>query len=846
MSEIPTDLQEALKDRYQIVRELGRGGMAVVYLARDLKLQREVAIKVLIPDLAMAMGPERFNREIEIAGHLSHPHILPVYDSGSAEGRLYYVMPYVAGESLRARLDREKQLTIPEALRLSIEVARALDYAHKQGVVHRDIKPENILLEGGNAVVADFGIARAVSSMAEGQALTQTGMTLGTAAYMSPEQVAAEKQIDGRSDVYSLACVTYEMLAGHPPFTGPTAVAVMARQAMEMPPSMTVIRNTIPDEVEETVFQALAKSPVDRFENSGEFADALQECLDLSPKITRRHPTLRATQSTLARRRVRRRRNMMLASGIGAAVVAAALIAWRIIAGGTSPANAATGMLDRRSIGVLYFNDLSRDSSLGHVADALTEGLISELSTVSTLDVVSRNGAAEFRNSALSKDSIARALGTGTLVHGSVEPDGNSLRVTTWLIEGNSGSDMDRRTFTLPATRLLAVRDSVVREVALLLREQLREEVRVRESRAGTANVDAWALVQRAERVRKDAVASRDGGALDSAIVKYARADSLAQLAQRLDDKWPEAVTLRAQLAYERASMERDIHARQALLDTVVQRTTHALTLDREYAAALSLRGRAYRTQYILNLSADPAARARLLDSAQADLEAATKADGTQAEALFALSQVHYDRKDNVSALIVARQAYEADAFLRNQHINLRQLFWTHYDLEQFDHAENWCLEGARRFPQNYLFAECQLWMMIAPGKKPDIDRAWKLAADAERLAPAQRRPFEAQFARLIVAGALAHAGQADSSRNVLKSVQSTREIDPEQDLVGYSAIVHILLGDHDEAIELLKNYVVLHPTHEFTVVGRDLHWWWRPLKDKAGFQSIVARRGPA
>ncbi|MGH7713535.1 MAG: protein kinase domain-containing protein, partial [Gemmatimonadaceae bacterium] len=747
-------------------------------------------------------------------------------------------------ESLRARLEREKMLPIDEALRLSIEVARALDYAHKQGVVHRDIKPENILLESGSAVVADFGIARAVSTMAENQPLTQTGMTLGTAAYMSPEQVSAEKNIDGRSDIYSLACMTYEMLAGHPPFTGPNAMAVMARQAMEMPPSLTVVRTTIPDEVEETVFQALAKSAVDRFEDAAHFADALEDCLALAPKVTRRHTAqLRMTQNTMARRRDRRRRKVILGSAIGAAVVAVAFVAWRFIVGGAPSANAATNMLDPKSIAVLYFKDLSPDSSLGHVADALTEGLITELSSAG-LNVVSRNGAAQFRNSSIRSDSIARVLGTGTLIEGSVEPVGQNVRVTTRLVDGGSGADIgDRGTIQLPSSRLLAVRDSIVRRTAELLRGRLGEEVRVRESRAGTTNADAWSFVQQAERLRKEGLAKREGGSLDLALTSYLRADSLLQDAAMLDAKWPEPVTLRAQVTFERAAIEKDITRRQAQLDTVIATTTRALSLQSDYAPALSLRGRARRSLYTLNVSPDPATRSRLLDSAKADLEAATRADRNQAEAFYALSQVHYDLKNNVEALLAARRAFEADAFLRNQHINLRQLFWTHYDLEQFSHATKWCMEGARRFPKNYSFVECQLWLMITPEMdKPDIRRADELADSAVSLAPADRRLIEEQLTKLIIAGALARSGSGDSARKVLASLQIGRGLGPDQDVFGYAAIPYIILGDYDKAIEILKSYLAVNPTHEFSV-NNDLHWWWRPLRNEPGFQSLVGRR---
>ncbi|MBC7790195.1 MAG: protein kinase [Anaerolineae bacterium] len=261
-------------DRYRIERELGTGGMAVVYLAEDLKHRRQVALKVLRPELAAALGPERFLREIEIAAGLHHPHILPLYDSGDADGMLYYVMPFVEGESLRARLEREKQLPLDDAVRVAREVADALAYAHSRGVVHRDIKPENILLQAGHAIVADFGIARAVSAASE-ERLTQTGMSLGTPAYMSPEQAAGEREIDGRSDLYSLGCVLYEMLAGQPPFSGPTLESVIHQHLVAEPRPIRQIRPSVRAEVAAALARALAKTPADRFNPIGQFAQAL-------------------------------------------------------------------------------------------------------------------------------------------------------------------------------------------------------------------------------------------------------------------------------------------------------------------------------------------------------------------------------------------------------------------------------------------------------------------------------------------------------------------------------------------------------------------------------------------
>src|SRR5262245_7434885 len=471
LNELLPRLQAALHERYEVDREIGRGGMATVFAARDVRMDRDVAIKVLHPDLAAALGAERFQREIQIAGHLTHPHILALYDSGDADGLLYYVMPFVKGESLRHRLDRDRQLAIDEALRISVEVASALDYAHRQGVVHRDIKPENILLEEGHAIVADFGIARAMGKLGEAR-LTQTGMTLGTATYMSPEQAAAEKTLDGRSDIYSLACVTYEMLAGQPPFTGPNSASIAARHALDTAPSLTIMRRTVPDEVEEVVFQALAKAPVDRYESAADYAEALESCLMRVATTTRRTIAVRPTETTAARRRYRKRRRFALITGSIVTALAAGWGVWSVASGRSRHGSLAVGRLDPHNVAVLYFEDLSGDRHLRYLADALTEGLIKDLVSVRALDVVSANGVAPFRDVALSTDSIASVLGSGTVLKGTVEGVGEQVSVVIRLFDGNTGADVDRKNFTLPAKNPLALRDSVVGTVASLLRER--------------------------------------------------------------------------------------------------------------------------------------------------------------------------------------------------------------------------------------------------------------------------------------------------------------------------------------------------------------------------------------
>jgi Tol biopolymer transport system component len=322
-------LGAALSDRYVVERELGRGGMATVYLAQDLRHRRHVALKVLHPELSALLGSERFLKEIELTANLQHPHVLALFDSGEVDGLLYYVMPFVDGETLRRRLEREKQLPVAEAVRIACEVADALQYAHKHGVVHRDIKPENILLHDGRPLVADFGIALAVQQ-AGGNRMTQTGLSLGTPQYMAPEQATGERTVDHRADIYALGAVTYEMLAGEPPFTGPSAQAIIAKMLTEDPPILTAHRRTIPEHVEAAVLTALEKLPADRFASAGDFAAALTA--DGSRPLPRRR-----VKASMAAAPGPWRAVALAATALAAAAAGVALWTWKANPGAAPP-----------------------------------------------------------------------------------------------------------------------------------------------------------------------------------------------------------------------------------------------------------------------------------------------------------------------------------------------------------------------------------------------------------------------------------------------------------------------------------------------------------------------------
>ena len=829
MPDLLDSLREALADRYAVERELGRGGMATVFLAEDLKHHRSVAIKVLHAELTAALGPERFLREIETAARLQHPHILPLYDSGAATGFLYYVMPYVEGESLRDRLTREKQLPQEDALRIATEVAGALAYAHSHGVVHRDIKPENIMLSGGTAVVTDFGIARAVSAAGQGRHLTETGTILGTPACMSPEQSTGSYEIDGRSDEYSLACVVYEMLVGEPPFTGPTAQAVIARHSLDMVSPPSIVRSTIPDAVEGAVLRALSKVPADRYATTALFAEAL----NTPSAATGAH-----RRATLERGVRRPRRGVWRIASV--AVALAALAAYFAIRSARGGHETTVGGLDPRHVAVLYFEDLSAKRDLAYLADGLTDALIGELARVPGLTVVSKNGVAPYRSPDIPRDSIARALDAGTLVQGTVEDVGARYRVTTRLIEGASGADFRRASFEQPKGNLLAMRDTLAGKVAEFLRERLGEEVRLREERTETSNAAAWAAVQQAERARRDAVAP---GATEVVTAQlYARADSLLAEAEALDGGWVEPIVQRARVAYDRSRIARNPPDVDKALQVALRHAERALRRNPESPDALEIRGRIRFARYARGLEPDAAAAERLLAMARTDLEDATRLNPNQVIAWTVLSRLYYDEEDLVAANRAARAAYDGDAYLAGADVILDRLYATSYDLELFQPAIDWCDKGRRRFPSDARFVECQLLLLSTKAKDPDVAQAWRLAAEAVQLSPERDRALKRLYEQVWVAAVLGRAGLKDSARHVLQRSRGSPDIDPEREISGFQAAVYTMLGDKEAALRLLSEYLVANPRHR-EGFRKNVHWWWRSLQEEPRFKALIGAR---
>ncbi|MDH3227668.1 MAG: protein kinase [Thermoleophilia bacterium] len=459
MADLPDRLVEALKDRYTLVRELGRGGMATVYLATDLRHERAVALKVLKPELAAVLGPDRFLHEIKTTAQLTHPHILPLHDSGDADGFLYYVMPYVAGESLRDRLTREKQLPLDDALQIAREVADALSCAHAHGVIHRDIKPENILLESGHAVVADFGIAKAIAA-AGSEKLTETGLALGTPAYMSPEQAAGSKDLDGRSDLYALGCVLYEMLAGQPPFTGPTAESLIHQHLALEPHKITALRPAVPAHVAATLERALAKTPADRFNPVSLFAEAL------GPRASAAVPAPPERAGRRSRRWSWERRALIGVLAL-AGLAAVTLTARRVL----SPHPTDTEAMPR--IVVLPFENLGAADD-AYFAAGVTDAITARLAAMQGIRVLSRSSAVQIAGGSGTLKEAGQRLGATHVLEGTVQRERpgdptSRVRVIPQLIDLGNDSHLWAGTFDRSGEGLFAIQSAIADSVAAAL-----------------------------------------------------------------------------------------------------------------------------------------------------------------------------------------------------------------------------------------------------------------------------------------------------------------------------------------------------------------------------------------
>jgi TolB-like protein/tRNA A-37 threonylcarbamoyl transferase component Bud32 len=562
-------VKKALAGRYLIERVLGEGGMATVYLAHDQKHNRKVAVKVMRPELAATLGADRFLREVQVAAQLSHPHILPMHDSGEADGVLYYVMPYVEGETLKEHIAKQGQLSVSETMRLGREVAEALAYAHTRGIIHRDIKPGNILLQSGHALVADFGIARALGE--EGEALTKTGLAVGTPQYMAPEQATGEREVDGRADIYALGAVMYEMMAGEPPFTGPNARAIITRSLTEEPRSLTTSRSGLPSVVNSAVMKALAKSPSDRYANAGEMVSALDRAqegtrsgtdevavstgpapmqvwgffalgcmgmLALVSAIIRQWNLPRwtigfavallaigAVVLVLTGKMEARRRAGTETTGMGRlftwrfATVGGvlSLLLWASVATAlalSGPSGSTAAAAAGNHLAILPFeNQGAADDA--YFADGITDEVRGKLARVSGITVIASSSANQYRNSTQSPQTIATELGANYLLVGKVRwasgPGGTRrVQVVPELIDGRTGATTWQQSFDTDVTDIFEVQAQIASRVAGALGAQLGSQEQQQLAERPTKNVAAYDLYLKGKSITSaDAVASR-------------------------------------------------------------------------------------------------------------------------------------------------------------------------------------------------------------------------------------------------------------------------------------------------------------------------------------------------
>ncbi len=814
-------LQAALAGRYTIVRELGSGGWATVYVAHDHKHDREVAVKVLRPEVARALGSGRFLREISIAGRLIHPHILPLFDSGEAGQSLYYVMPFIEGETLRQRLQREHQLPLGDALAIARQVSDALTFAHARNVVHRDVKPENILLDGDQVYVADFGIARAMQ-VAAGDTLSTPGLAVGTPTYMSPEQAAGAAVLDGRSDLYSLACVVYEMLAGEPPHTGPTAQAILARQQMETPRSIRVLRPTVPEAVERTVLTALAKPPADRFPTVSQFTAALAGSAE---------PRRRGDRAPWPRA-------IPVALGVALFLGVSGLIWLGRNGPAVRPHVPHTAAADPTHVAVLYFEDLSERGALSAVASGLTEDLIDALGQVTALHVVSPNGVRAYRSHTASPDSIGRALRVGSLVGGSVEHSGDVLRVRVRLIDAASGLQLQSRTLEYPYGKLFALQDQLAEEVSGFLRERLGREILLREGRKGTRSVAAWETLQRGEASREAARDLRAQGDLAAAARALDVADSLFASAAGLDPTWPNPLVLGGWVSLDRIMASENTDTIGPWFRRGMEHANRALALRPGDPPALELRG-TLRYRNWLASGGEPAE----MEQMEQDLRAGVvPANPGHARARGTLSALLQARGRLAEANLLASQAYEEDAFLTDTPDLLFRLFYTSADLGKDREAAQWCETGRKRFPADWRFTYCRLGLLLLPDSvrsraqaKADVSRAWELVSELERLSPQEERGSLLPRWQMRVAGILGRAGLRDSAEAVIRRARAAAPDDPEMDF--HEAEARMLLGDREAALRLLGRDIAANPQFKDYVRVNPV---FRGLWDDPRFQAMV------
>lgn len=805
-------LRTALGQRYRIERELGEGGMALVFLARDLRHDRPVALKVLRPELAVAVGEERFLREIHIAAQLNHPHILPLHDSGEADGLLFYVMPYEEGESLRQRLARGGPLAVGEAVRYAREIADALAEAHGRGVIHRDIKPGNILLARGHAVVADFGIARAVADASS--TLTGVGAALGTPGYMSPEQAAGDPNLDHRTDLYALGCVLFEMLTGHPPYPGPTPQALLAQHATAAVPSPRHARTEVPPALDALVRRAMAKNLDTRFQSAQELGAALGEL---------------AAEHAPARRPAPVRLRRLALGAAGAAVATAAVIlVLRRGAGALAPAAAPLSVL------VQPFRGPSGQPNAAslRLSDALTD----RLQAVPALNVTSPALLAPLRNATL--DTLRARFAPDRVVVGLVDSGRDSLRVSADILDPRTARTLASRSFAVPAAWEYAATDSL----SAFAREFFAGELLQARRRARVHDPAAWALVARADTLRSDAEQAIERRLDRQGFRSLDVADSLLREAGRRDGASDLIPLDRARIADQRGFYVE--YLRQALPnppaglpDPAAERRRALAMVDalirRRHgpADAYALRGRILEGLY-RETGGDS-----LLDRAVADYQAATELDRHNAVAWMRLGSAYTSEGRYDDALLAFQHGSEEDAFQLHRDELLRGRFDAAFDAERFALADTTCRTGRLEFPASPLFTDCQLQLWSRTRR--DVGSATTAEAVADSLNADASGTLLAPLRRLWVADVLARAGAGQRADRLAAGATTGAPRAWLGVLLPECAYLRLLRGQPDSALALVRLTIALEPMSRRAFRTQP---WYRPLAADPQFRALVAQ----
>ena len=807
------ELQRALGDSCRISSELGGGGMARVFVAEESATGRRIVVKVLPPDLSRGVLLERFTREVQVAALLQHPNIIPVLNTGQAGDLVYYTMP-LAGDTLRALLDAKRQLPLGDAVRYAAEISAALSYAHRQNIVHRDIKPENILIQDGHALVADFGIARAIERVADSERLTSTGLALGTPRYMSPEQASADRDIDGRADIYSLACVVYEMLAGEPPFVSDSARTLAAKHMHETPPSVRTARPDLPVHIDRALRIALSKSPADRFATADVFAEAL------------RNPALSLSEFAQVSS-WRPRTRTVVAAALGVVALAAWALWPKTV---TEPAR----------IAVLNFE--ATDTSLAVFGRALTTDVIDVLRRDPDLAPLSHEAMRAVPAGAPLDSSLRAKLDVATFITGRVERIGDSTQVTVRITDAKTliekGTAPIRVQF--PRSMVLQLRDTVIAQVGRRLLAEFGPAARLREWRSETGSSRAWELRQRAQDLSDSArKLPRQSSGFAAHRALLARADSLLDGASRADAKWIEPYLARGWIRLQSADLAEEGQDSAALAEAV-RFANEALRLRPGNPSALELRGSALFARW------QTVRTASIRDSAEADLQRAVTADETLTRSWRALSVLRDTRGDAKGAAVAARHALDSDPYsfeLGRTFVRMvvRKLFE-----RQADSARNICSRARALLHDDARVRTCTLTALGWTGRGPaDINAAWSELEWTESKGPFALTAEMYVPGRFWVATILARSGLRDSARAVALATNARLQQAGEQ--VGAAGKFSVneaqfltALGEKDRALSLLEATVKADSTQRESIGQLP---WFDSLRTNPRFVQLVKPR---